>query len=72
VLEYVWASPRRRLYKASVPLALPRAGISRVQMGDLNRTWASLPGSPYGQPTMTMDQAHDTFEDALNSLPECN
>lgn len=28
----------------------------------LNRTWASLPGSPYGQPTITWDRVHRVYE----------
>jgi muramidase (phage lysozyme) len=29
------------------------------------RTWASLPGSPYGQPTQTMAEARKTYEERL-------
>lgn len=33
-----------------------------------NREWASLPGSPYGQPTRTMDEALETYRLAGGSL----
>jgi hypothetical protein len=48
-----------------------------VAQGDLatainlcNKEWASLPGSPYGQPTRTMAQATQTYLQAGGSLSE--
>jgi RHS repeat-associated protein len=38
---------------------------------DLNRTWASLPDSPYGQPTLSWMEAQAIFQAALTDLPEC-
>jgi RHS repeat-associated protein len=38
---------------------------------DLNRTWASLPDSPYGQPTISWDQASRIYQNAFTYLPEC-
>lgn len=38
---------------------------------DLNTTWASLPDSPYGQPTLTWNQALAIYQNALSYLPEC-
>lgn len=40
-----------------------------MQLG--GRTWASLPGSGYGQPTMTMWQAETVFQNAVQTLPQC-
>lgn len=33
------------------------AGRFKTAVTKCNREWASLPGSPYGQPTVTMDEA---------------
>jgi muramidase (phage lysozyme) len=38
---------------------------------DFNRTWASLPDSPYGQPTLSWMEAQAIFQAALTDLPEC-
>jgi muramidase (phage lysozyme) len=35
-----------------------------------NKEWASLPGSPYGQPTRTMAQALATFAQATSTSPK--
>jgi muramidase (phage lysozyme) len=47
-----------------------RAGLSDVLKGDIsqaigkcNREWASLPGSPYGQPTQKMEDALAFYKD---------
>lgn len=40
------------------------AGRLAEAIGKCNREWASLPGSPYGQPTRTMAQALRTFQEA--------
>lgn len=37
------------------------AGRIEQAIAKCNREWASLPGSPYGQPTRTMDQALATY-----------
>ena len=37
------------------------AGRIQVAIGKCNREWASLPGSPYGQPTRSMAQALATY-----------
>lgn len=37
------------------------AGNFSAAIGKLNREWASLPGSPYGQGAITMDQARAAF-----------
>ena len=37
------------------------AGRIQVAIGKCNREWASLPGSPYGQPTRTLAQALATY-----------
>lgn len=37
------------------------AGRFETAIGKINREWASLPGSPYGQPVVTMDRARSVF-----------
>lgn len=37
------------------------AGRLSKAIGRLNREWASLPGSPYGQPTMTLSKAASVY-----------
>ena len=41
-----------------------RAGRIEAAIAKCNREWASLPGSPYGQPTRTMAQALATYDAA--------
>ena len=49
------------------------AGRFNVAVGKCAREWASLPGSPYGQPTVTLDKARELYEaaggkyDAMNA-----
>jgi muramidase (phage lysozyme) len=38
---------------------------------DGNTTWASLPDSPYNQHPMSWEATIDAFQNALNTLPEC-
>lgn len=45
-----------------------RAGRVEAAIGKCNREWASLPGSPYGQPTRTMAQALAVYAAAGGSL----
>lgn len=40
------------------------SGRFDVAIGKLAREWASLPGSPYGQPTISMQRARNVFADA--------
>ena len=47
------------------------SGNFQDAMWDANTTWASLPDSPYGQPTMSMDQAFGIYQNAMTELPEC-
>ena len=47
------------------------SGNFQDAMWDANTTWASLPDSPYGQPTMSMDQAFSIYQNAMTELPEC-
>ena len=47
------------------------AGNLQQAMWNGNTTWASLPDSPYGQPTMTMPQAQSVFDSALHTLRDC-
>jgi hypothetical protein len=47
------------------------AGNYQDAMWDGNKTWASLPDSPYGQPVMTMDSANAILTNAFQSLPAC-
>lgn len=37
------------------------AGRFESAVEKCNKEWASLPGSPYGQPTMTLDEARDIY-----------
>jgi hypothetical protein len=46
------------------------AGFQQA-MWNGNTRWASLPDSPYGQPTMTMPGAYGVYESALATLLEC-
>jgi RHS repeat-associated protein len=46
-------------------------GDFEAAIGRMSSWWASMPGSRYGQPTITMDQALGTFQSALGYLPEC-
>lgn len=57
--------------KAALFLIRRRGALEDVIAGRLftaihkcNREWASLPGSPYGQPTTTLAKALEVFEDA--------
>lgn len=54
--------------EAAVALIIGRGALAAVRAGRLdeaiaacNREWASLPGSPYGQPTRTLAQATRTY-----------
>ncbi len=54
--------------KAAIYLIRYRGAIELVKQGRFeeavtkcNREWASLPGSPYGQPTRTMAQAREDY-----------
>ena len=54
--------------KGAVALIIGRKALDDVIAGNIeqairkcNREWASLPGSPYGQPTRTLDQALETY-----------
>ena len=54
---------------AAVALILGRGALDDVLAGRFeqavrkcNKEWASLPGSPYGQPTRSMEQARKTSE----------
>ena len=40
------------------------AGRIRTAIRKCNKEWASLPGSPYGQPTITIDKALALFSEA--------
>ena len=49
--------------KAAIELIRGRRALDDIEKGDIvtaikkcNREWASLPGSPYGQPVKTMDE----------------
>lgn len=57
--------------EAAVALIIGRGALAAVRAGRLdeaiaacNREWASLPGSPYGQPTRTLAQALATYSAA--------
>jgi muramidase (phage lysozyme) len=50
------------LLKRRGALADVRAGRFDAAIRKTAREWASLPGSPYGQPTITMARAEDLFE----------
>ena len=61
--------------EGAVALIIGRKALEAVKAGNLveairlcNREWASLPGSPYGQPTRTIEQATKTFLDAGGTL----
>ena len=46
------------------------AGRLEAAIGKCNKEWASLPGSPYGQPTMTMADAHIVYKAWGGTLEE--
>lgn len=48
-------------------LADLRAGRFEDFIEKCSREWASLPGSPYGQPTLTLARARDAYENAGGS-----
>lgn len=54
-LFFAWCLQRR----GALPLLF--AGRVREAIAACDREWASLPGSPYGQPTRTLDQALATY-----------
>lgn len=63
--------------KAAVWLIEQRRALPAVEAGDLDTAislcayeWASLPGSPYGQPTKTLDQCRRIFEQAGGTLSQ--
>lgn len=63
--------------QAAVWLIKRRGALSSVESGDLvtalklcNREWASLPGSPYGQPTRTLDSCKVIFERAGGKITQ--
>ena len=41
-----------------------RAGTFDAAIAKVNKEWASLPGSPYGQPTIALEQARDVYQAA--------
>lgn len=49
-------------------LADALAGRIEAAITKCNREWASLPGSPYGQPVKTMAQALATYHQALQAM----
>lgn len=49
------------LIKRRGALADVIAGRLWIAIGKCNKEWASLPGSPYGQPTMTDDRAASVY-----------
>lgn len=56
----------------AVGLLIRRGALDAIRAGDLDRAvdltneeWASLPGSPYGQPTRTMAQVREQWQRAL-------
>ncbi|CAG4928255.1 glycoside hydrolase family 24 protein [Paraburkholderia saeva] len=56
---------------AAVALIKRRGALADVEAGRFDaaiakcaKEWASLPGSPYGQPTLTLDRAHQVLADA--------
>jgi muramidase (phage lysozyme) len=51
-------------------LADVMAGQLGAAIGKCNREWASLPGSPWGQPTRTMAQATKTYTQAGGTLAD--
>jgi|GEM_PF-1176636 len=62
---------------AAVYLIQRRGALADVLAGRLdaaitkcNREWASLPGSPYGQPTRSREQAHATYAQAGGTLAD--
>lgn len=62
---------------AAVFLIRRRGGLADAMAGRLNeaiakcaKEWASLPGSPYGQPTKTLAQAHATYSQAGGKLAD--
>ena len=64
---------------AAVALILGRGALDDVLAGRLEQAirkcakeWASLPGSPYGQPTRSMEQARKTYETYGGKYEETN
>lgn len=62
---------------AAVGLLIRRRALDAIRDGDLgaavelcNQEWASLPGSPYGQPTRTMTQVQAAWDAALSRTAE--
>ena len=56
--------------RAAIQLLKQSGAYDEIQKGNFeeavsksNRIWASLPGSPYGQPTITMERARETYEE---------
>lgn len=49
------------LIKNDGALADVQNGAVDTAIAKTNKTWASLPGSPYGQPTVTLAQAENNF-----------
>ena len=62
----MWCIKRRKA------LADIEAGRFREAIQKLNKEWASLPESPYGQPVMTWAKAHKIYEESggLYAPPE--
>jgi muramidase (phage lysozyme) len=60
----VWAIRDKRKALADV-----EAGRLEEAIAKCNKEWASLPGSPYGQPTRTMDYCRRVYRDA-GGMPE--
>ncbi|WP_191240013.1 glycoside hydrolase family 24 protein [Pandoraea pnomenusa] len=52
------------LIKRRGALADVLAGRFDAAIAKCNKEWASLPGSPYGQPTLTLARAHDVLANA--------
>ncbi|WP_081636277.1 glycoside hydrolase family 104 protein [Pandoraea sp. SD6-2] len=52
------------LIKRRGALADVIAGRFDAAITKCNKEWASLPGSPYGQPTLTLARAHDVLASA--------
>lgn len=55
-LGAVWLIKRRRAYADVID------GRFELAVQKCAKEWASLPGSPYGQPTMTMEKARRVYE----------
>lgn len=46
------------------------AGNFQTAIGKCNKEWASLPGSPYGQPTLTMEKALQIISDSGGTIAD--